>query len=137
MLSKATVECLNKASEMSNLRYQEGGMIYLYKFGHRRAHSLYGYKLLSSINGSRELSESEKTQLTLFFASSLEGYNAENYGELTISTTKQLLASLSEDFKGMYAFVSEYEEDLSSKTVTLSFIINNDFHSLELFWSID
>ncbi len=137
MLSKTTVELLNKACEKSDYLYDQGGLIYLYKFGHNRAHSFYAHDLLKNICGERSLNEREKVQLVLFFASALEDHNAENYSELTTSTTNNILSSLLKDFKGMYGYISNYEDDGIGKILTISFIMGNDFHSLELFWSID
>ena len=137
MLSKTTVKLLNEACEKSDYLYDQGGLIYLYKFGHNRAHSFYDYDFLKNISGERSLNEHENKQLILFFASALENHNADHYGELTTSTTNNILSSLLKDFKGMYGYINNYEDDGVSKILTISFIEGNDFHSLELFWSID
>lgn len=137
MLSKKTSEHLNIACTKSDEAYQEGGLIYLYKFGHRRAHSFIDRKSLSSISGGRLLGEKETEQLAWFFSSATEHPYPEKASELATMFTKELLINLYHDFEGMHGFISQFEEDSTSKELTITFIKDNDFHSLELFWSID
>lgn len=137
MLSSNSIKLLGEACERSGLMYDQGGLNYLYKFGYQKSHAFFGYDLLKGIEGERVLDEHEIKQLVLFFASALEDHNAEKYGELTINTTNNLLSSLLKDFKGMHGFISGYEESDTWKEITISFIEEYDFHSLELFWAID
>jgi hypothetical protein len=138
MLSIKTVSHLNSGCETSNTLYQEGGVIYLYTFGHNRAHSFIDNIKLAQAKSEKWFEDTEKDTIALFFEKSLSAPFSDGVSNKTQSFVGDFLDSLKKDFTGMYAFISSHDaDDDICNILTLTFIKGNDFHSLELFWSIE
>jgi len=137
MLSRETVLSLNSGCDKSNDRYSQGGLIYLYKFGYGRAHSFIDRDILNKAKLPKKLDSKEIKNIESFFESAL----VEPYTSLvapdTVDFVSFLIENLERDFSGMYSFISQNDEDDSSKLIEITFIEGNNFHTLELFWSID
>ena len=137
MLSKHTTRLLDGASAKSDEIYSEGGLIYLYTFGYKRAHSFIDYEILKKTTISKKFDRDEIEKLKNFFTCALEHpYPEKVYNSINIFTD-EFLTMLYKDFQGMYSYMSKYEKDEVGQIVTMTFIKDNNFHSLELFWSID
>jgi hypothetical protein len=130
MLTNSTVDILNKLTSESDSLYSEGGLLYKYSFGHRCAHTD-----LSDIEDS--VTDNEVETLELFISSAV----STPFSKVASSKVKQecsvLLSSLANDFKGFQGPRVYIEEDDVSKNVSLIYTASNDYHVLELFWSID
>ncbi len=137
MLSRKTVALLNEACQKSDQLYDEGGLIYLYRFGHRRAHSFITPQLLKSAVNSRSLSDAEVCQLKALFANALCQCGSGPISDEVSLYVQKLIDRLNLDFSGMHSCISESADDGLSHMIELTFIENNDFHTLELFWSVD
>ncbi|MEH6397366.1 hypothetical protein, partial [Pseudoalteromonas sp.] len=85
----------------------------------------------------KTLDSKEIKNIESFFESAL----VEPYTSLvapdTVDFVSFLIENLERDFSGMYSFISQNDEDDSSKLIEITFIEGNNFHTLELFWSID
>ncbi|WP_028305343.1 hypothetical protein [Oceanospirillum maris] len=137
MLSRKTVALLNEACQKSDELYDQGGLIYLYSFGHRRAHSFINPQLLKSAGYPKPLSDPEFDQLKTLFANALCQYGSEPVSDQVAHYVQKFIDRLNVDFSGMYSCISESADDGLSHMIELTFIENNDFHTLELFWSVD
>jgi len=137
MLSSHTVDFLNLACERSDNLYQEGGLIYLYKYGHKRAHSFFDGNILAKASSPKVLGVDEEKQLEEFFGCALEEPYGANISIHVSIFVKELITKLNVDFRGMYSYVSSITKDGYSMEIAVTYLKNNDFHTLELFWSID
>ena len=137
MLSRETVLLLNSGCDKSNDRYSQGGLIYLYQFGYGRAHSFIARNILNKAKFSRKLDAKEINNIEKFFESALVKPDSSSVTPDTINFISLLVENLERDFSGMYSFISQNDEDDLSKLIEITFIEGNNFHTLELFWSID
>jgi hypothetical protein len=122
MLSKETVKLLATACEASHRLFDQGGLIYLYTFGYGRAHSYIDRSILNADALSTELDVSEYARLGVFFENAMVRPFSDNVSPKTKAFVSELVVCLSRDFGEM---------------LTLTYFENNNFHSLELDWSID
>lgn len=130
MLTSSTVRILNKLSSESDLLYSQGGLLYKYKYGHRCAHSD-----LNRFDGT--LSENVIEPLELFLSSALGTMYPEVVAPSIKKKCKMLLESLGNDFKGFQGPKVYQHTDDTSKIIVLVYTLENDYHYLDLFWSID
>ncbi len=137
MLSRETVLSLNSGCDKSNDRYSQGGLIYLYKFGYGRAHSFIERDILNKAKSPRKLDSKEIKNIELFFESALVKPDNGSVTADTMNYVSLLITKLESDFSGMYGFISQNDEDDLSKLIEITFIESNNFHTLELFWSIN
>ncbi|SBT19128.1 hypothetical protein MGA5115_03289 [Marinomonas gallaica] len=137
MLSSQTADFLNLACEKSDKLYDQGGLIYLYKYGHRRAHTLFEKNILAQASSPKKLDVDEARQLEEFFGCALEEPFGANVTIDVSSFVEELTRKLNIGFNGMYSYVSSSTKDGDSMEIVVSFLESNDFHNLELFWSID
>ena len=130
MLTGSTVKILNKLASESNVLYPEGGLLYRYSFGHCCAHTD-----LSKIVGA---STDNPVEVLELFISSAVSSPCSNFASPQVKQEcSVLLNSLASDFEGFQGPQVYIEEDDTSKTISLIYKASNDYHFLELFWSID
>lgn len=130
MLSNNTRDYLNELAIVSDVLYQEGGVYYKYDYGHRTAHFE-----IDKVNGKAQ--ENHIQAIELFWESALSNPYPESATSKTREICKKLLAMLKDDFKGFIGPKVFLVEDDLSKVVSILFTCDNDYHRLELSWSID
>lgn len=137
MLTIETASHLNKGCKLSDSIYEQGGLIYKYTFGYHRAHSFIEERILSKAINPSFFESSEVNTISLFFESALVQPFPESISSSTLEFTEHILSLFKKDFTGMYSCISNYIDKDDSKELALTFIKDNDFHTVELFWSID
>ena len=139
MLSKETMEFLNSACRRSAQLWDQGGLIYLYKYGYHRAHSFIPNDILKDSHDRLPLDEKEKELILKLFGAAFCEFETEStsISSDTMIWVSDFISLLSKDLDGMHSLVYEYDNDCCSIDLTLLFVENNDFHSLKLFWSMD
>ncbi|PSL15902.1 hypothetical protein CLV44_103186 [Marinobacterium halophilum] len=137
MLSRETVLLLKSGCDKSNDIYSQGDLTYLYKFGYGRAHSFIDREVLNKAKFPRKLNSKEIGDVELFFESALVTPGSSLAASETRSYVSLLINNLETDFSGMHFFLSENYEDGYSKLIEFTCVEDNNFHTLELFWSVD
>lgn len=130
MLSNNTRDYLNDLAAVSDALYQEGGVYYKYDYGHRIAHIE-----LDRVNG--KVQENYIQTIELFWESALSTPYPESSTPRTREICAKLLVMLNDDFKGFVGPKVFLTEDCVGKVISILFTCNNDYHHLELSWSID
>ena len=138
MLSIETVNLLNSGCKCSDILYPQGGLIYLYKFGYKQAHIFIDRNILIKTKSMKWFDNSEIKIIETFFEKALVNSFSDTISTKTKDFTNQLLVNLKKDFSKMYYYIGFLENRSSIyNTLILTFVKNNSFHSLTLFWSVD
>ncbi|MCC4262865.1 hypothetical protein LL240_00125 [Oceanimonas baumannii] len=130
MLTSSTVELLNRLASESDSLYSDGGLLYKYSFGHRCAHTY-----LSKFDDSA--TDNEVGTLELFISCAVNTPYPKVVSPKVRQECSALLKALANDFEGYQGPSVHIEEDDISKTISLIYSANNDYHILKMFWSID
>lgn len=130
MLTTPTVKLLNNLASESHSLYTEGGLLYKYSFGHCCAHTD-----ISKINGT--VSDDIIAALEFFLSSALNTSHPKSISLKIKRECSALLKSLSNDFTGYQGPNVYLDEDDYSKTLHLVYLADNNYHVIEMFWSID
>ena len=130
MLTKEIVNVLNEISKISDALYDEGGFLYKYIYGHRCAHTDVAENKINRIEDAEEV-------LGLFITSATSTPFPKAVGSSVKSKSTALLKSLEKEFFGFSGPMVYLDEDDTSKTLDLIYTNGNDYHKLQLFWSID
>ena len=130
MLTKSTVDILNKLSAESDKLYSEGGLLYKYSYGHRCAHTDLQEFESENVENPIEAIES-------FLSSAIEKPFSDSPSPIVKEKSFSLLTSLERDFNSFQGPKVYLEEDDLSKTLIMIYTAKNDYHCIEFFWSID
>lgn len=137
MLSTETTKHLNNGCKVSSSIYEQGGLVYKYTFSHHWRTRLIDDEIIKKSENPRFFNEEEINKINYFFESALVGAWPKSISTSTLEFTHQFFSLIEIDFPGMYSCISEFEDDDTSMSLTLTFIENKNFHSLEFFWSLD
>lgn len=133
MLTKNTVILLNKACSRAGALYEKGGLSYTYCFGHDLAHTVKGINQ----DSGNEFAVAAIGIIEKFYEEAMFRISPSKVSDETKEYVALLLSYLSEDFEGMLCQLANYQSDGMSSILKLLFIDGNDYHELELFWSVD
>lgn len=140
MLSEETVDFLRERCRASRELYDQGGLIYNYKFGYDFAHSavVHRYKLHKNI-AAKFLEPEEINKIAVFFQKASINYNFDTAipSEKAKKIAGEFLLNCYRDFNDTYAFLAGFNNSGSGIVMKIIFLADNNFHALELDWSID
>jgi len=130
---------LNDACALSDKEYDEGGMSYLYKFGHGIAQTHEKRQVIEDLRSqsTTTFSDSELVKIRYFFEEALCRFAPQSISHETDEYVKKLLSHLYTDFTGMPCKVASNEKDGAWSTLQLIFLDKNDYHDIDVFWSVD
>lgn len=137
MLNNEVLDQLSFACKQSNDLYAQGGLIYKYSFGYNQAHKTIESSTLSNFNQGYLFSNHELAILYELFERSMFNAFPETISPNTAEFVDKFASLLSNNFSNMGHCIIESENDDLCMAVTILFVKNNDYHSLDLFWSID
>lgn len=132
MLTKPTQSFLLEIAEKSDQEFQDGGITFEYKYAHRLAHTVFDHNFLKTTADIREFNDKEVQQIECFFTTSLSLKQKD-----TELKSKEFIQLLKQDFSDYYRQISSFNSDGYSIDIVIHFIKDNDFHELNLFWSMD
>lgn len=134
MLTVETADFLNAACRQSNELWDQGGLTYLYLFGYQRAHTFVDRECLKQGAAPRHLSLLESSRVALFFS---RAFDETHVSEAAARFAETFLEKLQNDFADAHGCIYLDEDNGTNWELTLMFLDGDNFHSLELFWSMD
>jgi hypothetical protein len=142
MLSDRTLGFLEGLAEASNAVYQEGGLLFTFKFAYQQAHvhlnSSSGTTSFISSASNFGLTNRDIENLGRFFQGSLGDYTKEEPSRDALAIAHSLVERLHHDLKFESAALQVHEEGYGMNAqLELFHNANNNFYLLELWWSVD
>ncbi|WP_286788456.1 MULTISPECIES: hypothetical protein [unclassified Pseudomonas] len=135
MLSDRTLGFLEGLAAASNTVYQEGGLLFTFKFAHQQAHR--GLDESSSVR-CLGLSDEAIEELARFFQGSLGQYTKGKPSRNALAVANALIEHLQHDLQFQFAALQVEDEDYGMR-VQIEMIqqAKNNLYCLELWWSVD
>lgn len=142
MLSDRTLGFLEGLAEASNAVYQEGGLLFDFKFAYKQAHTrLNPSPEEASFNSSTRcfgLTSKAIDELGCFFQGSLGDYTKEEPSRDALAIAHSLVERLHHDLKFRSAALQvEGEEYGMNAQLEMVQDANDNLYLLELWWSVD
>ncbi|ENA28051.1 MULTISPECIES: hypothetical protein [Pseudomonas] len=142
MLSDRALGFLEGLAAASSTVYQEGGLLFTFKFAYQQAHRRLKESSESAsftLNASRlGLSHKAIEELGRFFQGSLGEYTKEKPSRNALAVANALIEHLQHDLQFQFAALQVEDEDYGMK-VQIEMIqqVKNNLYCLELWWSVD
>jgi hypothetical protein len=142
MLSDRTLGFLEGLADASSSAYQEGGLLFTFKFAYQQAHKRLrpSSEDASHIPSASDLGLTDRAieELARFFQGSLGYHTKENPSRDALAIANSLIERLQHDLQFQSAVLQVEDEDYGMKAqLEMTQQAKNNLYCLELWWSVD